>query len=424
VSWTAVGDVDVGAIVEALRRLVDRHAALRTALRATDGGVRQVVGAAGEPVVWRVDVSAGREPEIALFKIAVEAADQPFTLTEAPLWRVGIVRLDLRRYVVILVLHHAIADGWSTAVAVRDVWRLYEGIVRRRAVVLPRVELDFTDYAKWERAFSHSADEQFWYERVWPPASGLSLCSPWGEHDGGTFEMVERAFPALPPDAALSLAKLGRSAGATMASVVSAVVVAALARYADGEMSVGGIYANREQSELQPVIGPIIDYVPLRVATELEVSFVELLARVKEEQLRAKAHRIPFGLIERMIDTRYGRPRRRILDVAVNFLPSGPPRARSISNLTVGATEFALWPVPAVGLRPRGDRAFVATVPLCYTVRENVDGSLDGTILGNEKVLATEVIEALVREFAATVAQVIDNPMVRLRTLDGGPGPF
>jgi hypothetical protein len=164
-------------------------------------------------------------------------------------------------------------------------------------------------------------------------------------------------------------------------------------------------------------MGPIIDYIPLRIATEPDVPFMDLLTRAKEEHLQAKAHRIPFGLIEHMIDERYGRPRRRILDVAINYLPSRPPRPRSISHASGAATEFSPWPIATVGLRPRGDRAFVATVPLCYTVQETGDGGLDGTIYGNEKLLATEVIEALTREFAATVAQVIDNPMVSLRTL-------
>ncbi|MFD8789107.1 condensation domain-containing protein, partial [Kitasatospora sp. NPDC059599] len=149
------GVVDVGALESAFSGLVARHEVLRS---------RFVVGVGGEPVqvvdepgvvrVSVVDLSVIGDVAVreARLRGVVEAeAVRPFDLAVDALLRVCLVRVSAEDHVLVLAMHHIVADGWSIGVLSRELGELYAAAVEGRGGVLPVLPVQYADFAVWQR---------------------------------------------------------------------------------------------------------------------------------------------------------------------------------------------------------------------------------------------------------------------------------
>ena len=119
------GTIDVEAIARSVRRLSERHDALRATF--DDGGQRMTLGPRHEPTVTTVDLTsleASARPARLDAAIASEGST-PFRLPEGPLFRAVVVVLDSGSAALILTAHHVICDGWALDVLIHDFCHFY-----------------------------------------------------------------------------------------------------------------------------------------------------------------------------------------------------------------------------------------------------------------------------------------------------------
>ncbi|HEY2737622.1 MAG TPA: condensation domain-containing protein, partial [Thermoanaerobaculia bacterium] len=169
------GRLDVEALAGALTILTHRHAALRTTFAETDGApyavVRPAEGIFPLPVV---DVS-----EAEALRLAQAEAIRPFDLAAGPLVRAVLLRLGAGEHLLVLVLHHIVADGWSLDVLARELSAGYAALIRGEQPVLPDLPIQYSDYAAWQRASLSSealaGELGAWRDRLagLPPALAL-----------------------------------------------------------------------------------------------------------------------------------------------------------------------------------------------------------------------------------------------------------
>ncbi|HYN22471.1 MAG TPA: amino acid adenylation domain-containing protein, partial [Thermoanaerobaculia bacterium] len=168
------GELDVQALRRALQGLVERHEVLRTTFRAAGGRPVQVIAPRLELALPLVEL--GDEAEAR--QLAEAEALRPFDLEAGPLLRTVLIRLERRRHVLLVTLHHVVSDGWSTGVLVRDLTALYRG------TGLPPLPVQYADYAVWQREWlAGSALEPrlaWWRERLQdlPPSLALPVDRP------------------------------------------------------------------------------------------------------------------------------------------------------------------------------------------------------------------------------------------------------
>jgi hypothetical protein len=147
------GALDEAALERALGEIVRRHEALRTVFREVDGSPVQVIAPFGGFTLRRDDLSglpdADREVEVR--RRVNEEAVLPFDLTAGPLFRAGLLRLGAEEHVLLLSVHHIVADGWSRQVLFRELSALYAAYREGRESPLPALPVQYADYALWQR---------------------------------------------------------------------------------------------------------------------------------------------------------------------------------------------------------------------------------------------------------------------------------
>ncbi len=333
ISWNVdaasrvTGDIDVPALDAALREVVRRHAALRTAFPVVDGRPVQRVGEGADVGFSVIDLSAlppeARETEgrRAMF----DRTRAVFDLERGPLIWAVLVRLAAADHFWLLTVHHTATDWITFQIIFQELMALYEAALAGAPSPFPEPALQFPDYAVWEREWwSGEALEEyagFWRRELagFPLALDLPADRPRPPVQSQRGGMIPFSSG---PEPAHRLRALARKEGVTTFMALLAVLDALLFRLTGREkIVVGSNSANRPRPELEPVVGLFLTQVPFAVDLAGDPTFRETLARVKKASLAAYTHQnMPFDRLVEVLAPDAGPERNPVVQVLLLVL--------------------------------------------------------------------------------------------------------
>ncbi|WP_447980434.1 amino acid adenylation domain-containing protein [Candidatus Nitrospira bockiana] len=295
------GPLDPSALERSFNGLVARHDVLRTTFAIQEGEPVQVIAPEQEVRLFRVDLSLlpEVEREAAARRLAREEGQRPFDLTNGPLLRAGVLRLGELDHVLLVTLHHSIADGWSMNVLIHDVATLYTSDLAGRPVSLPALPIQYADYAQWQRRWLEGpvreAQLAYWRRRLAGAPPVLELPADRPRPAVQSYRGARHAF-VVPTSLAQALAALSRRQGATLfMTLLSAFQVLVFRYTGQTDLCIGTPVANRTRAEVEGLIGFFVNTLVLRTDLAGNPRATELLARVREAVLGAQAHQdLPF----------------------------------------------------------------------------------------------------------------------------------
>lgn len=297
------GALDATAMEIALATLTARHETLRSAFAQEEGEPYAIISKTLTPVMTVEDLSAlGSAAQTAATRLAERQADRAFELTQLPLWRLRLWRLGREDHVMTLCLHHAIADGWSAGILVRELEAAYSAAAMGRSAALPALPAQYRDYARWQRRLQASGawDRQltWWRERLAGLPARLNLPTDRPRPAQQTYRGGNVAF-RLDPPLTTSLRALSQERNATLFVTLLTVFQIQLARYAgQDDLAVGCPVANRERSCLEGLVGMFVNTLALRARVQSKACFVDLLDRAQVDVLNAQSNQdAPFELV-------------------------------------------------------------------------------------------------------------------------------
>ncbi|WP_242691354.1 non-ribosomal peptide synthetase [Lysobacter enzymogenes] len=305
-SWSLAvdGELDVAALERAFAMLIERHAALRSVVRAGESGPVQSALPAPQFRLLRSDVSglSGNAQDQAIAAIAHDSAGTPFDLSQDLMLRGCLVRRAADRHVLVLTLHHIACDGWSKAVLTRELNALYAAAAIGGGDTRAPLPIQYRDYAQWQRqwlqgpALEEARD--YWLQRLGglPQVHQLPLDRPRPVQPSYRGALYRQELPAKLKQALESLSQRQRT---TLFMTVQSAFAVLLSRFSgEGDIVVGTAIANREQPELAELIGLFANTLVLRTQVAAEQPFVELLERSRQQLLADFAHQhMPFELL-------------------------------------------------------------------------------------------------------------------------------
>lgn len=288
------GRLEVEALRAALSEVVRRQEALRTRIVLIQGGPVQEISERTVAVLEFDDLTQlpGPSREVEVRRLIEEEILRPVSVATDPLHAVRLLKLGEREYVLVATLEHSIADGFSLAVFLRDLFTGYGQAVRGHEIALPEIGAQFADFARWQ-----SSSERSWLERNWPywrarMAGCERLRFPPDEHlaAGGhrgwgcvPFEIEE------PLKAALQ--SWCRTRHTTLVLSVLTAYAALIMRWcAARDVLIPYVTDGRTSPKLENTIGGFAASLPLRVGLEDDDNLLDLLERVKHEYGSAYEH--------------------------------------------------------------------------------------------------------------------------------------
>lgn len=358
------GPLQVSALEAAVNEVVARHESLRTTFAERGGEPVQVIAPHLQVPLTVTDLTDLPEPLRAqrAEELVREEARHAFSLEEGPLLHTGVLRLSETEHILLLTVHHAVCDGWSNGVLVREVGTLYSAFSRGLPSPLEELPLQYADYAAWQAEVLQSAQFQgqraFWRELLRPPLPVLDLPADFPRR-GGRAPEGEIATLLLPDELTQALRATASAADATLFMLFAAAFQVVLARYTGAvgqrDFLLGAPMANRGAVELEGLIGLFSNPIILRADLTGDPPFSELLARTRQTCLDAFGHQeVPFEQVLEDLELSPDRARVPLLQVYFIFqrafmqpmvLPEGEltPR-RSVSpgamfELTLGILE-------------------------------------------------------------------------------------
>lgn len=290
------GRCDVAKLEVAMSEIVRRHEAMRTTLIWQDDQLLQRI-AEPEPVRLKEFELAGvtlEEREQAAMVHARRIAQQSFDLAVSPSARMSVLRLNATDRVLVIVLHHALADGWSREILFSDLSALFGSLVRDRPPILPTLELRYTDFAIWQRqcwrsgAYRQHLD--YWRGKLDGASLKLSPLTP-GPRPKIQDWHSQLQKMVLPSEVERVLRSLGGRHQATFFMTLLAAFKAWLyLQTSETDVIVGVPIANRPIPEMGSVVGCFVNLLPFRTDLSGDPSFNELLERIRTVAIEAYEH--------------------------------------------------------------------------------------------------------------------------------------
>ncbi|MGV9668918.1 amino acid adenylation domain-containing protein, partial [Nocardia niigatensis] len=410
------GELDLDAMRAAVRDLVERHEVLRTVYPEVDGeGYQQVLPLTDPRAIPDLRVDDIDAAELATR--VMELGGAGFDVTATPPLRLRVLRLGPGEQVLVAVVHHIAADGFSMGPLTRDLVTAY---VSRSSGTAPHwapLPVQYADYTLWQRTALGAEDDEssalarqiaFWRETLSELPDELVLPSdrprpPVASYRGGTYRFE------LAGDVYAAVRRLARGHNGTTFMVVHTALAVLLAQLSGTrDIAIGTPVAGRGEAELDDLIGMFVNTLVLRTDVDPATGFADLLDRVRDADVRAFGHAdVPFERLVDLLDPARSQARNPLFQVMLSFQNLAPAEFR-LPGLTVSGTDLE---VP------------FAKFDLQLTVQETVDERGDGTGMAAEFSYALDLFDeptvaSFARRFARVLELVAADPMAPVGDLD------
>jgi amino acid adenylation domain-containing protein len=394
--------IDIDAMRRALDEMVRRHESLRASFSASDGQPIQVIHPELEIPFPVVDLAGfpESERESEMMRIALEEAQRPFDLSQPPLLRASLLRLNPEQFVFLLTVHHIIADGWSMHIFSDEFTRLYQAFRVSQPSPLPDLPIQFSEYVQWQRRRLESEEAEVllaWWKRRLEGAPTLELSTDRPRPAVPTYRGA-RQFLSISQSLIRRLEALSRREEATLFVTLLAAFQTLLHRYTgQPEIVVGTPVAGRNRANSEALIGCFINTLVMRTDLSGDPTFREALERTRETVVEGLARQdVPFERIVEALNVPRDLVRNPLFQVTFQLFQTPGPAAR--------------------GAKPVVTQKGTTQVDLAIDLFQSPSG-VSGTIEYSTELFDSSTIERMMGHFQVLLEGIADSPGQRLSAL-------
>ncbi|GAA3649397.1 non-ribosomal peptide synthase/polyketide synthase [Flavivirga jejuensis] len=299
------GVLDLNILEKVATQLVSRHEVFKTVMFADENG--NLFQKLLDEKLFKIRCFNEHDP-VCIDQTIQEVVFNPFNLSKDFSFRCAIIEINKEESILIFVIHHIAADGFSEAILLNDFTRLYNAYSKGNEPELIPLQIQYSEYAIWQKNYlkgtflSNILD--YWEERlrgVLPLNLPYDFSSPYPiERKGKTLVFtLDKTLKA-------SLKELAKEEGVTLFMTLLSVFKVLLFRYCgQSDICVGTPIANRHQYELEKLIGYFVNMLAMRNELDSKATFKEVLYQIKQTSLDAyKNQSAPFEEVVKRVAPR------------------------------------------------------------------------------------------------------------------------
>jgi amino acid adenylation domain-containing protein len=396
------GQLDVEIFRRTLEEIISRHEVLRTTFPSDAGRPVQIIAPSAQAELTVADFShlPEVEREFRAIELATEKAGEPFDLAQGPLFRANLIKLDIQVHLLTLTLHHIVSDGWSLQIIIRELAQIYNAFSREESSPLAELPIQYADFAVWQRQVLKGKvlDEHlsYWRQKLGGTLPVLQLPADHARPAVQTFRGARQIF-SLGRSLTQQIKLLSRREGVTLYMTLLAAFSLLLHRYSGQEdILIGTPVANRNQVELEGLIGIFTNTLVLRTDLSGNPTFRQLLKRVRETALGAYAHQdAPFEKLVELLRPDRDLSRTPLFQVMLNLVNVQQDHSTALeqSELSLELLEVETG---------------TAQFDLNLSINDGEDG-LNGSLEYTTDLFDATTIQRMTRNFRALLESVVSD---------------
>ncbi|MFB2971383.1 amino acid adenylation domain-containing protein [Aerosakkonema sp. BLCC-F183] len=411
-------NVDIAALQRAFQKIVDRHPALRTSFITSEG---ETVARINEniEVCFSTENAASWSEDFLNDRLIAET-HRPFNLEEESLLRVTLFVRSSQSHILLVVVHHIVADFWSLAAIAKELGILYKAEKNRTSIALSQPAIHYSDYVRWQIEMLTGKEGerlwQYWQKQLAGELPVLNLPTDRPRSPIQTYRGATHDFQ-LNAELSQHLKSFSRDKGATLYMTLLAAFQALLYRYTGQEdILVGSPTAGRNRAELSGIVGYFVNPVVMRSNFSGNPTFAAFIDKVRQTVLDAFAHQdYPFGLlVERLLPVREA-SRSPLFQVMFVLQKSHLPELESLASVALGETGTRIK-LGELELESLAIEQQTSQFDLTLTMGE-VNGSLSAAFQYNIDLFDAATIARMAGNFQILLSSLITNPKQPISTL-------
>lgn len=295
------GNLEINVLEKTINEIIKRHEVLRSSCENIDGKPKLKIASQLNISLPVIDLShlSPEKQTIKVEEIAQKEAHKSFNLSILPLLRVNLLRLNPQKHILLLTLHHFVADGWSMPLLYQELSQIYQAFCQDLPSPLPDFAIQYTDFAYWQHKLLETGyfDKQltYWKRQLKDSSFVINLPTdkprpPIQTYDGDSYSFN------FSPELSQKINQLCREKQVTPFMLLLAVFNVLLYRYTQQEdFIVATTVSNRKNLELEKIIGAFANNILLRAKCKDSLSFNNFLEQVKQTTISAYTHQdFPF----------------------------------------------------------------------------------------------------------------------------------
>ncbi|MCD9188135.1 MAG: amino acid adenylation domain-containing protein [Pyrinomonadaceae bacterium] len=398
------GDLQFDALQKAFRTLIDRHASLRTRFTEIEGEPYQIVE---NRIGFEIGIEDRRGAKRNEIEKEIKAeAGKGFDLKKAGLLRVRMWQTGEKEYELLMVIHHIITDGWSMGIIVRHLAEYYDSAIRgENAPIFSNDELQYTDYAEWQKNNNAEIEKQLEYWR-----GKLSGNLETGEMPPDFDRPTETGYAGqrleikIRKEIAENLKQIGIQHATTLYMVLTAALKILLWRYSGGEdVSIGTPVANRKRGQTDEIIGFFVNNLLINEKIVKTDSFSRFLTKIRKTFLDAFAHQeIHFEKLVEILQPVRRQGVNPLFQIVFNWHEPVPAKF-TLSGLEIEIKDFFSG-------KTRFDFEF--------HLSEKSDGEISGFLIYNSEIFEDQSCCRLVENLSGLLETICAKPDMPISKLN------
>jgi len=388
------------ALEQSLQEIVQRHETLHTCFSKANGHpIVQLLPVNNYQLsVINLPMSPPDEQNYKAQQVINEEAQRPFDLPKGPLFRTTLLQLDVESHILLFTIHHIIFDGWSIGVLLYELSTLYNAFSQDKPSPLVALPVQYTDFAYWQRQWLSGEVLQtqlsYWQQQLADAPYILEIPSDHPRPSVCNFQGSHEDFE-LGPELTQQLKSLSQQSGVTLFVLTLAAFAILMGRYSGQEdLLIGSGHANRNRTEIEPLIGFFVNTLALRIDLSGNPTFLALLERTQQVTLEGYAHQnIPFEQLVETLQPERDLTRNPLVQVSL-ILQNAQMSSPEMTGLTISPLEI--------------DTGTVRFDLECHLLE--VSGQLRGRCIYYKDIFEAATIVRMLGHFQILLASIATQP--------------
>lgn len=312
--------------------------------------------------------------------------------------RAHLITVTEYEQILILSIHHIASDASSMSIFIKELVALYDSYIENRPVDLPPLEVQYADYALWQRHYlqGEQMDNRlsYWKKKL----DGVAPLQLPTDYSRPAVQSINGSVSSFHIDKYISemLQQLSNKNGTTLFMTLISAFKVLMHRYSgQQDICVGIPIEGRQQDEIQPLIGFFVNTLALRSEVNSDLTFIKFLQQVKTTTLEAYKHQdAPFEKVVNAVVKERGINRSPIFQVMFIWQNTSKDSQQRLHNVELLREDY---------------EHTTAKFDIIFGLTETTDG-LEGAIEYSTDLYTEQTVERMVAHFNKLIYSIVKNP--------------